>query len=199
MKNSIALLATLFFVLVPSLLPRTIAGIPEKESVAFLFMFLAFYFFLEAFTQNNLKKGIIFSKKDSADIGQDFIYKILGRIAQEDIQNICRKGEIIDLEKAERIVAAPDIEKIKARSLLSCELKKGLCQKCYGWDLGKNLLINIGEAVGVIAAQAIGEPGTQLTMRIIHTGGVAGKEDIAMGLPRVQEVFEARTPRGRAE
>jgi DNA-directed RNA polymerase subunit beta' len=96
-------------------------------------------------------------------------------------------------------IAKSDIAKVRARSPLSCKSMRGLCQKCYGWDLGKNRLIKLGEAVGVVAAQAIGEPGTQLTMRTFHTGGVAGGGDITMGLPRVQEIFEARTPGGRAE
>ena len=144
------------------------------------------------------EKGIVLLRKNSDEINQNFIYKILGRISLEAVDDICHKGEIIDWEKAEKIVTV-NIEKIKVRSPLTCELKYGICQKCYGWDLGKNSLVKIGEAVGVIAAQAIGEPGTQLTMRIFHIGGVAGKEDIAMGLPRVQEVFETRTPKGKAE
>ena len=144
------------------------------------------------------EQGIILFKKDSDEIGQNFIYKILGRIIMETIENICSKGEIIDWEKLDKIIASK-IEKLTVRSPLTCESKKGICQKCYGWDLGRNSLVKIGEAVGVVAAQSIGEPGTQLTMRTIHTGGVAGKEDIAMGLPRVQEIFEIRTPKGKAE
>ena len=144
------------------------------------------------------EQGIVFLRKDSDEIGQNFVYKILGRVNAENIKGICRKGEIIDWKKAEKIIEN-NIEKIKIYSPLKCESKKGICQKCYGWDLGKNQTVKIGEAVGIIAAQAIGEPGTQLTMRTFHAGGVAGKEDISMGLPRVQEIFEARVPKGRAE
>jgi len=85
------------------------------------------------------------------------------------------------------------------RSPLTCKCKRGICQKCYGLDLGWKKIIDVGEAVGVVAAQAIGEPGTQLTMRTFHTGGVAGEADITRGLPRVEEVFERREPKGEAE
>jgi DNA-directed RNA polymerase subunit beta' len=113
-------------------------------------------------------------------------------------KKIAKKGEIIDWEKAEKIIDN-QIEKVRIRSPLSCKSIRGICQKCYGWDLGKNQLIKLGEAVGIVAAQAIGEPGTQLTMRTFHTGGVAGGGDITFGLPRVQEIFEARSPGGKAE
>src|ERR687888_567072 len=89
------------------------------------------------------------------------------------------------------------IEKVSCRSVLTCESTIGVCQLCYGRSLASNRLVDIGEAVGIIAAQSIGEPGTQLTMRTFHTGGIAG-EDITHGLPRVQELFEARTPKGLA-
>jgi DNA-directed RNA polymerase subunit beta' len=81
---------------------------------------------------------------------------------------------------------------------LSCENRFGLCAMCYGRDLARGGLVKMGEAVGIIAAQSIGEPGTQLTLRTFHTGGVAGAEDITQGLPRVEELFEARTPKGEA-
>jgi len=116
----------------------------------------------------------------------------------ENIPRICKKGDIIDWQKAEKIIEA-GIEKVRVRSPLTCNSTRGICQKCYGWDLGRNQLIKIGEAVGIVAAQAIGEPGTQLTMRTFHTGGVAGGGDITFGLPRGQEIFEARTPGGKAE
>ncbi len=143
-------------------------------------------------------EGILVWKKDADELGQNFIYKILGRVNLENIRGICKKGEIIDWDKAEKIIAA-SIEKVQVRSPLSCKSARGVCQKCYGWDLGRSRLIKLGEAVGIVAAQAIGEPGTQLTMRTFHTGGVAGGGDITMGLPRVQEIFEARTPGGKAE
>jgi len=144
------------------------------------------------------EEGFIVSRKDADDIGQNFIYKILGRVNFENIPGICKKGEIIDWEKAEKIIAT-NIEKVRIGSPLSCKAARGVCQKCYGWDLGNNKMVKIGEAVGIVAAQAIGEPGTQLTMRTFHTGGVAGGGDITFGLPRVQEIFEARTPGGKAE
>jgi len=103
----------------------------------------------------------------------------------------------IDEEAAERIMAA-GIEEVYVRSPLTCELPHGLCQFCYGRDLARGSLVEMGEAVGVIAAESIGEPGTQLTMRTFHTGGVAGTEDITQGLPRVEELFEARNPKGQA-
>ena len=142
--------------------------------------------------------GFIVEKKYADEIGQNFAYKILGRVVLDPIKGICKTGDIIDWEKAEKISAA-NIEQVRVKSPLSCKSIRGVCQKCYGWDLGNNQLIKIGEAVGVVAAQAIGEPGTQLTMRTFHTGGVAGGGDITMGLPRVQEIFEARTPGGKAE
>jgi DNA-directed RNA polymerase subunit beta' len=144
------------------------------------------------------KEGFIVWRKDADEIGQNFIFKILGRVALEKVPGICKEGDFIDWQTAEKIVAA-NIEKIKIKSPLSCKSIKGICQKCYGWDTGNNQAIKIGEAVGVISAQSIGEPGTQLTMRTFHTGGVAGGGDITMGLPRVQEIFEARIPGGKAE
>jgi len=147
------------------------------------------------------KEGIVVFKKDAEEIEQDFLLKILGRACLEDIKikdkKIIKEGEIIDFAKAEAIINS-DIEKIKVRSPLSCKSGKGICQKCYGWDLGRNSLVNIGEAVGIVAAQSIGEPGTQLTLRTFHTGGVAEASDITQGLPRVEEVLEVRSPGGEA-
>ncbi len=144
------------------------------------------------------EEGMEVFKKDADDIGQNFLLKIVGRINLEGIKGICKKGEVIDWVKGEKIVEK-GIESLRVRSPLSCKSERGICQKCYGWDLGNNKLVGLGEAVGVIAAQAIGEPGTQLTMRTFHTGGVAGGGDITSGLPRVQEIFEARAPSGKAE
>ncbi len=144
-------------------------------------------------------QGFVIYKKEADEIGQNFVYKIFGRVSLEDIKSICKKGEVIDWSKAEKISANKQIEKITVRSPLSCKSVRGICQKCYGWDLGNNRLIKMGQAVGIVAAQSIGEPGTQLTMRTFHTGGVAGGGDITTGLPRVQEVFEARVPGGKAE
>jgi len=149
-------------------------------------------------------QGIEIKRREAEEIGQNFLFKIIGRVALEKIKEkkskgkiIVKEGEIIDWQKGEQIIKA-EIEKVRVRSPLTCKIARGICQKCYGWDLGKNSLIKLGEAVGIVAAQAIGEPGTQLTMRTFHTGGVAGGGDITFGLPRVQEIFEAREPGGKA-
>ena len=129
--------------------------------------------------------------------------RIVGRFANKKIINpetkevIVDKLEMITENKAEKIVAA-GIKEVEIRTILSCGVQNGVCQKCYGRNLATGNLVEIGEAVGVMAAQSIGEPGTQLTMRTFHTGGVAGGEDITQGLPRVQELFEARNPKGKA-
>ena len=143
-------------------------------------------------------EGLEILRSEADEIGQNFLMKIVGRVSLDGIRGICKKGQIIDWEKGQKITEA-GIEKVRVRSPLSCQSIRGICQKCYGWDLGNNRLIEMGEAVGIVAAQAIGEPGTQLTMRTFHTGGVAGGGDITFGLPRVQEIFEARTPGGKAE
>ncbi len=121
---------------------------------------------------------------------------------KKNIQNkknevLVKSGQLIDKEAAQKIDEA-GIDKVKVRSVISCQSLNGICQKCYGYDLGRNELIKLGEAVGIVTAQAIGEPGTQLTLRTFHTGGVAGGEDITQGLPRVEEIFEARLPKGKA-
>ena len=95
-------------------------------------------------------------------------------------------------------LVAHGVEEVQARSVLTCESKRGVCAKCYGWSLATNKLVDVGEAVGIVAAQSIGEPGTQLTLRSFHSGGVAAASDITQGLPRVTELFEARTPKGEA-
>ena len=126
--------------------------------------------------------------------------RIAGRTALNDIlapetqEVLVHKGEIISYEKASAIDAA-GLEEVWVRSPLACGLKRGICQKCYGLDLSSRYLIPIGEAVGVVAAQSIGEPGTQLTMRTFHTGGVRQAEDITQGLPRIEQLFEVRRPR----
>jgi DNA-directed RNA polymerase subunit beta' len=102
---------------------------------------------------------------------------------------------MIDKVQAKIIAENPKIEKVKLRSPVNCQSPQGLCRRCFGWDLGRNKLVELHEAVGIVAAQSIGEPGTQLTMRTFHAGGVAGEADITQGLPRVEEIFEARRPK----
>ncbi len=147
------------------------------------------------------EKGVSIERQDANDIGQDFLFKILGRVVLEAVKLgnkiFVKKGEAIDERTARKIIAS-DIMSIKIRSPISCQSVRGICQQCYGWDLGFNKMVKLGEAVGIVAAQAIGEPGTQLTMRTFHTGGVASGGDITSGLPRVEEVFEARIPGGKA-
>ncbi len=128
--------------------------------------------------------------------------RIRGRVSVEDIfdpitgELIVSANELITSSKAKKIVAT-GVEEVQVRSILTCKCQNGVCRKCYGANMVSGELVDIGEAVGVIAAQSIGEPGTQLTMRTFHTGGVAGG-DITQGLPRVEELFEARKPRGQA-
>ncbi len=147
------------------------------------------------------KHGIAILRKDADDIEQSFRFKIVGRVTVEDVKHgntvIVKKGDIIDWKKAE-IIEKEKIAEVQVFTPLSCKTLRGICQKCYGWDFGRNKLIELGEAVGVIAAQAIGEPGTQLTLRTRHLGGVAAGGDITQGLPRVEEIFEARAPKGEA-
>ena len=121
-----------------------------------------------------------------------------GEISHPDTGEVlAAAGDDLGDVKIGELVAA-GIEVVKVRSVLTCDAKTGTCAKCYGRSLATGKLVDIGEAVGIIAAQSIGEPGTQLTMRTFHTGGVASAEDITQGLPRVQEIFEARVPKGRA-
>ncbi|HAG10615.1 MAG TPA: DNA-directed RNA polymerase subunit beta' [Desulfotomaculum sp.] len=140
--------------------------------------------------------------KDGTEVIELLENRIEGRIASADIidpqtgEMIVRRDEEINWEKAEQIVGA-GIKRVKIRSVLTCKSRYGVCIKCYGRNLATGSPVDIGEAVGIIAAQSIGEPGTQLTMRTFHTGGVAG-EDITQGLPRVEELFEARRPKGQS-
>ena len=108
-----------------------------------------------------------------------------------------KAGDALSMDVLNDLVAH-DVEEVKARSVLTCDSKRGVCAKCYGWSLATNKLVDVGEAVGIVAAQSIGEPGTQLTLRSFHSGGVASASDITQGLPRVTELFEARTPKGEA-
>ncbi len=141
--------------------------------------------------------------KDGNEMIEKLEDRLEGRYTAEDVVDpatgeiIVAKGELMTLADAGKIVAS-GIEAVRIRSVLKCELPVGVCAKCYGSNLAVSGKINIGESVGIIAAQSIGEPGTQLTMRTFHTGGVAQAEDITQGLPRVEELFEARKPKGLA-
>jgi DNA-directed RNA polymerase subunit beta' len=129
--------------------------------------------------------------------------RTFGRVVLNPVVNpqtgeiVVATGEMIEEAQAE-LIDELGIEQVYARSPLTCALRHGMCATCYGRDLARGGLIQIGEAVGIIAAQSIGEPGTQLTLRTFHTGGVAGASDITHGLPRVQELFEVRIPKGEA-
>jgi DNA-directed RNA polymerase, beta'' subunit, predominant form len=148
-------------------------------------------------------KGFVVTKiHDGKEVIEDLYDRIEGRYAFETIRHpetgeiIVRRNEMIEPEIAAKIVQA-GIERVTIRSVLSCRTRHGVCKMCYGRNLATGKHVEIGEAVGIIAAQSIGEPGTQLTMRTFHTGGVAG-DDITQGLPRIQELFEARNPKGQA-
>ncbi|TES98003.1 DNA-directed RNA polymerase subunit beta', partial [Patescibacteria group bacterium] len=150
------------------------------------------------------KEGIKITQEESEIIGEPLSERILGRITTTTIKNpktskiLVKKGEIIDKEKAAPVEKL-GIESISVRSPITCHSIRGICQKCYGYDLSTRKLVELDEVVGIVAAQAIGEPGTQLTLRTFHTGGVAGKsKDITQGLPRVEELFESRTPKNKA-
>ncbi|QNU66581.1 DNA-directed RNA polymerase subunit beta' [Ruminiclostridium herbifermentans] len=148
-------------------------------------------------------KGIEISDvKSGSEVIEPLAERLIGRYTIEDVYDpntnelIVTKDEAITERIADRIIKA-GYKKMKIRSVLTCESKVGVCAKCYGANLATGEAVNVGEAVGIIAAQSIGEPGTQLTMRTFHTGGVAG-DDITQGLPRVEELFEARKPKGLA-
>jgi len=146
------------------------------------------------------KEGIEIRRDESESFGEAFADRIEGRVALSDIKvgkkTLLKAGEEITHEKAQEIDKS-GIESVKVRSVVYCRTRYGVCQKCYGRDLGVGSLVDLGVAVGVIAAQAIGEPGTQLTMKTFHLGGVTG-EDITSGLPRVEELFEVRQPKYEA-
>ncbi len=147
------------------------------------------------------KEGKMVSRENISGIEIPLSKNIRGRILAEDLKdkdgNVAyKKGFLVTKEEA-YIIEKKGYSSVFVRSPLTCRTVHGLCQKCYGLDLGRNHLVNLGEAVGIIAAQAIGEPGTQLTLRTFHAGGVAGT-DITTGLPRVEEIFERRIPKNPA-
>ncbi len=148
------------------------------------------------------KDGLIVTKAETEEMGSSIIKRIVGRYLVDDLKNskgkiLLKAGELVTEDIVEKI-GKENIEEAKIRSVLSCKLGRGICAKCYGYDLAYNKAVKLGVSAGTIAAQSIGEPGTQLTMRTFHTGGVAGQDDITQGLPRVEEIFEARIPKKRA-
>jgi DNA-directed RNA polymerase subunit beta' len=146
--------------------------------------------------------GAILTQKECEEVGEPMLSRIFGRYLIKDIKDLetgkvlVKKGALITEEEM-KVLKTAKIDNVAVRSVLSCKMRRGLCQKCYGYDLAFNKLVKLGTAVGIIAAQSIGEPGTQLTMRTFHMGGTAGF-DITMGLPRVEELFEARQPKHKA-
>ena len=146
----------------------------------------------------------VYEIKNGNEIVEPFAERLIGRFLAEDLRDesgelIVSRNKLINDADAKKIIDA-GVERIKIRSVLTCKSRTGVCAKCYGANLANNNMVSVGEAVGIIAAQSIGEPGTQLTMRTFHTGGVASAdaEDITQGLPRVEELFESRRPKGAA-
>ncbi|MBR5804708.1 MAG: DNA-directed RNA polymerase subunit beta' [Clostridia bacterium] len=149
-------------------------------------------------------KGMVITEiRDGSKLVEPLKSRVIGRYTVDPVINpktgevIVEENQMITYDQAEAIEKA-GVESVTCRSVFTCRCKSGVCAKCYGANLASGDPVNIGEAVGIIAAQAIGEPGTQLTMRTFHTGGVATAEDITQGLPRVEELFEARKPKGLA-
>ena len=148
-------------------------------------------------------RGYRIYRKTISGGGDSFSERIYGRYSAEDIVSgkkvIVKKNKLIDFQLAKEIEKHEDIESVKLRSPITCRYTKGVCSKCYGYDRTTNELVDIGEPVGTIAAQSVGEPGTQLTMRTFHAGGAAvAGGDITVGLPRVTEIFETRIPKNQA-
>ena len=147
------------------------------------------------------KEGIEIKREDGLEYGHKFADRLFSRVAIEDVKDgnriIIKSGECINAKIAQEIEGADSIKSVKVFSPLTCKTLYGVCAKCYGLDLGNNEPIKTGEAVGIVAAQSIGEPGTQLTLRTTHSGGAA-RADITSGLPRVEELFEVRSPKGKA-
>ncbi len=148
--------------------------------------------------------GMHITHQECEEIGEPLLTRILGRVVMKDIKDpetkkvVVKKGTVVTEEQVKLIQAFKEpLQEAHLRSVLTCRMRRGLCQQCYGFDLAYAKPVAMGTAVGTIAAQSIGEPGTQLTMRTFHMGGVAGA-DITQGLPRVEELFEARPPKYRA-
>ncbi|PAQ15156.1 DNA-directed RNA polymerase subunit beta' [Bacillaceae bacterium SAOS 7] len=145
---------------------------------------------------------LIGSIKDGTEVIEALEERLIGRYARKTIKHpetgavLVQENELIDEDLA-KVIVDSGLEQVWIRSAFTCNTRHGVCKKCYGRNLATGQQVEVGEAVGIIAAQSIGEPGTQLTMRTFHTGGVAG-DDITQGLPRIQELFEARNPKGQA-
>jgi DNA-directed RNA polymerase subunit beta' len=141
------------------------------------------------------KEGLVIRRPGKENIGGSFADRVNGRVLAAEVGQF-KRNTLINRDSAKAIEDDASIMEVTVRSPITCKVARGVCQKCYGMDLANGELVDLGEAIGVIAAQAIGGPGTQLTMRTLHTGGVAtAGGDITMGLPRVEEVFETRTPK----
>jgi len=147
------------------------------------------------------KEGVAIYREDGEELGRSFASRIIGRVSLEEVRAgeevIVKRNTLIDKQAARKLDTL-GLVKLQVRSIIACQTRHGVCQMCYGYDLGRNQLVKLGEAVGIVTAQAIGEPGTQLTMRTFHIGGVATGADITQGLPRVQEIFECQPPKGKA-
>ncbi|MDQ0300906.1 DNA-directed RNA polymerase subunit beta' [Salibacterium salarium] len=144
----------------------------------------------------------VYALREGNEVIEKLQDRLIGRVAFKTIRHpetnevLAKKGELMDEDRA-KLIEDSGVESATIRSVFTCDTRHGVCKKCYGKNLATGSDVEVGEAVGIIAAQSIGEPGTQLTMRTFHTGGVAG-DDITQGLPRIQELFEARNPKGQA-
>src|SRR5438128_3943456 len=145
-------------------------------------------------------EGILIAEEESKELLlPDMRSRLIGRVLLESIPGFehIEVGDELTEDLVDQVVDA-GVKAVRVRSVLGCQAHRGVCRKCYGQDLAANALVRPGTAVGIIAAQSIGEPGTQLTLRTFHTGGIAGAQgDITQGLPRVEELFEARVPKDR--
>ena len=148
------------------------------------------------------KDGVVVPRSESDEVGVPYGERLFGRVILKTVKSgsktVAQPGDGIDHELSQIIEHDEGIEEVWVRSPITCEDERGVCQLCYGFDMGRNELVALGQAVGIISAQSIGEPGTQLTMRTFHMGGVAGSQDITQGLPRVEEIFETRKPKVKA-